>query len=98
MKKILILSILVIVTHFVFNFYGIGPFRYQYSICENGFYSTYPNHTTDNSTTYFDSNNTLVGVCPSWIPTAACIETREKVGKCTDVGYLKFFFTKKLGL
>lgn len=97
MKKLIIMSIvigIIIVGYFIYIFIPV------WSICENGFYSKYPNKdVVDANSIYYDSNNNELGSCGFWNgDTTTCLDIRKKAGQCTETNFLKFFFIKKLGL
>ena len=100
MKKFLIIVVVVLVGYLAADFFMIGPFAYDYGICENGYYRTYPRGWSDGPITYYDSSNNIAGISDGslHVETQSEKELDKKTGKCTNINFLKFFFIKKLGL
>ncbi len=99
MKTTLILVIILVLGFFALGFMGVGPLGYNYSMCENDYYSTYPKGMIDAPTTYYNSNDREIGQSlPFRVAFSGSPEKklRDRVGKCTRVSFLKFFLTKKL--
>jgi len=107
--KIVVLILILVGVYYVCVFFNIGPVGYQWSICENGYYSKYPKGILDGGSEVYNSDNKLVGSCMSWF---GCYETGtfdpknssvgqtefgKKIGKCSQVSFSKILITKKLG-
>jgi hypothetical protein len=100
MKKILIVITVVVIGYFVCAYFQIGPLAYRYSICEKGYYM-YNKNILDGGVAYYDLNDEFVGrSCGMYLEGDPVCEAKNKVvGQCTrEIGPLRFFLIKKLGL